>query len=347
MRIRPLRTLTLAGLALAALGAAVAAEPTAAPTARPVLAIHGGAGTIARDDLTADELADIESTLRASLAAGYGVLADGGPALDAVAAAIRILEDSPWFNAGRGAVFTHEGRHELDASIMDGRTLAAGAVGGVEGVRNPILLARRVMEASPHVLLTGPGAVAFARQEGIELRPPEYFHTDRRWRQLLKARGEPVAGLTVEARVGTVGAVALDRDGHLAAGTSTGGMTNKRWGRLGDSPIIGAGTYASDEAGCAVSATGHGEYFIRAAVAHDICARADYGGMSVAAAAELVVMERLGELGGSGGVIALDAEGHVAMPFNTRGMYRGVATAAGEMRVAVYRGDGLDDEAGD
>jgi beta-aspartyl-peptidase (threonine type) len=322
---------------LSLLLAAVPGQAHAGPTdGAPALAIHGGAGTISPKRLTPDLRADVESTLHAALEAGYGVLADGGSAVDGVIAAVRVLEDSPLFNAGRGAVFTHDGTHELDASIMDGHTLAAGAVGGVVGVRNPIALARRVMDDSPHVLLTGPGAADFAREQAIEFAPPEYFHTDYRYQQLQRAQKDRVSTRAAPAYFGTVGAVALDRAGRLAAGTSTGGMTNKRWGRLGDSPIIGAGTYASDEAGCAVSATGHGEYFIRAAVAHDICARAAYGGETVAAAARTVVQERLKAMGGKGGVITIDGEGRIAMPFNTRGMYRGSVDKAGRRTVAIY-----------
>jgi beta-aspartyl-peptidase (threonine type) len=308
----------------------------------PAIAIHGGAGTLDRSSLTPEVQVAVEDALRAALTAGYGVLADGGSALDGVVAAIVTLEDSPWFNAGRGAVFTHDGRNELDASLMDGQTLAAGAVGGVRLVKNPILLARRVMENSPHVLLTGDGALEFALREGLETRPPEYFHTDRRWRQLIDAKSRKQASLPAAYRMGTVGAVAVDSEGRLAAGTSTGGMTNKRWGRLGDTPIIGAGTYASDAAGCAVSATGHGEYFIRAAVAHDICARARYGGQSVAEAAEFVIRERLVEMGGTGGVISIDGDGRIAMPFNTSGMYRGAVSTDGEVRVAIYQTSGRD-----
>jgi beta-aspartyl-peptidase (threonine type) len=334
----------LARLCLLPLLLAAAIVRADAPPAAgsPALAIHGGAGTMSPESLTPELRAEVEATLEAALTAGYDVLARGGSALDGVVAAIRVLEDSPRFNAGRGAVFTHSGGHELDASIMDGQTLAAGAVGGVVGVRNPILLARRVMDASPHVLLTGDGALDFAREQSIELEPPAYFDTDYRRQQLERAREQQARTEQVSRRaapdyLGTVGAVALDREGRLAAGTSTGGMTNKRWGRLGDSPIIGAGTYASDEAGCAVSATGHGEYFIRAAVAHDICARALYGGGTVAAAARTVVLERLPAMGGSGGVITIDGAGRIEMPFNTPGMYRGSVDAAGRKTIAIFR----------
>ncbi len=329
------------------LAAAIGRADTPTVAGAPALAIHGGAGTMSPESLTPDLRAEVEATLDAALTAGYEVLASGGSALDGVVAAIRILEDSPLFNAGRGAVFTHEGGHELDASIMDGETLAAGAVGGVVGVRNPIVLARRVMEASPHVLLTGDGALEFAREQSIELEPPAYFHTEYRREQLERAlekqaQDKRTSRRTAPDYLGTVGAVALDRAGRLAAGTSTGGMTNKRWGRLGDSPIIGAGTYASDEAGCAVSATGHGEFFIRAAVAHDICARAAYGGVTVAAAARTVVLERLPAMGGGGGVITMDGAGRIEMPFNTTGMYRGSVDATGRKSIGIFR-DGTGD----
>lgn len=314
-------------IALLHLATAAAAPPV------PVIAIHGGAGTISPAEITPAEEAAVRQALEASLRSGQGILADGGSALDAVTAALVVLEDSPLFNAGRGAVFTHDGRNELDASVMRGSDLAAGAVGGVRYVKNPVLLARRVMEHSPHVLLTGDGALEFAIREGLALEPPEYFYTERRWHQLRDVRaGAPRPDPT---RFGTVGAVALDRGGHLAAATSTGGTTNKRWGRLGDSPIIGAGTYATD-AGCAVSATGDGEYFIRAVIAHDICARAEHGTATVAAAARAVIHGRLTEMGGQGGVIALDDTGRVSFEFNTVGMYRGSMTAGGEPWTALY-----------
>jgi len=265
------------------------------------------------------------------------VLKSGGSSLDAVEKTIVVLEDSPRFNAGKGAVFTHEGVNELDAAIMDGATLRAGAIAGVHRVRNPILLARAVMEKSPHVMLTGDGAEAFAKTVGITLVDPSYFRTDERWRQLqeaLKAEEKKQASALGRAiHYGTVGAVALDREGRLAAGTSTGGMTNKRWGRVGDSPIIGAGTYAN--AHCAVSATGWGEYYIRATAAHDICARVEYAKQPVAKAAHDVVMDVIPKLGGDGGVIALDSDGNFALPFNTDGMYRGWVDRDGKMHVAI------------
>lgn len=310
-----------------------AAETTTA--SEPVIAIHGGAGTMTREELTPEQRAAYQAALSDALRAGYRVLQDGGAALDAVTAAIVKMEDSPLFNAGRGAVFTHDGNNELDASIMDGATLAAGAVGGVQGIKNPILLARRVMQSSPYVLLTGRGAEEFARREDIETRPPAYFHTEKRWKQLEEMRRQDLGSAPSHTRMGTVGAVALDQGGNLAAGTSTGGMTNKRWGRLGDSPIIGAGTYANN-ASCAVSATGHGEYFIRATVAHDVCARVEYGRMTLREAAHHVVMQRLVALGGDGGIIALDTAGNVTMPFNTAGMYRGSIDREGHLFVAIF-----------
>jgi len=302
------------------------------------LAIHGGAGTISRADLSAEQEAAIRADLDAALDAGSRVLRDGGAALDATIAAVTVLEDSPWFNAGKGAVFAAEGHNELDASIMDGATLRAGAVAGLRHIRNPILLARAVMEQSPHVMLIGEGAERFAASIGMQPVDPSYFRTEARWKQLEAARARessqsdarPPAG----AYFGTVGAVALDRQGRLAAATSTGGMTNKRWGRVGDAPIIGAGNYADD--GCAVSATGWGEFFIRLAVAHDICARVRYLGSDVQAAAEAVVLKRLGELGGEGGVIAIDRRGRIALPFNSAGMYRGWLTPDGERGVAIF-----------
>jgi len=305
-------------------------------TVGPVLLVHGGAGVI-RSTLTAQVESEVRHDLQRALDAGYAVLAGQGAALDAVAAAVVVLEDSPHFNAGHGAVFTHEGRNELDASIMDGSTLRAGAVAGVQHVRNPILLARAVMERSPHVMLIGEGAEAFARTVGTQFVEPGYFHTDERWNQLQEAIAKEAAGMQAERdraiHYGTVGAVALDAHGHLAAATSTGGMTNKRWGRVGDSSIIGAGTYA--DAHCAVSATGWGEYFIRAAVARDICARVEYGGQSLAEAARIVIEETLPRLGGDGGVIAVDAQGCFALPFNTDGMYRGWIDRDGRAHTAV------------
>lgn len=325
MLLRPLLSL----LFLALGGAA-----TAAPIA---IAIHGGAGTIERSELDQDKEKAIRADLRVALERGYQVLKDGGSSIEAVATAIVVLEDSPHFNAGRGAVFNADGVNELDAAIMDGTGHRAGAIAGVQRVRNPIQLARAVMEHSPHVLMIGAGAERFASERGVTLVDPSWFYTEERWQQLEKARQLDAGGGSAAPNLryfGTVGAVALDRQGRLAAGTSTGGMTNKRFGRVGDSPLIGAGTYA--DARCAVSATGHGEFFIREVVAHDICARARYGSQTVAQAARAVIGKDLLARGGTGGVIALDAQGRVAQPFNTPGMYRAAIDARGRITIAIY-----------
>ena len=311
----------------------------ASMAATPVLVMHGGAGVI-KKDLTPEKEKLVRADLEQALITGYAVLKSGGTSLDAVSKAIVVLEDSPRFNAGKGAVFTHDGSNELDAAIMDGATLRAGAVAGVHRVRNPILLARAVMEKSQHVMLVGDGAEQFAQQMGIALVDPSYFRTDERWQQLqeaLKAESNKQASALGRAiHYGTVGAVALDAQGHLAAATSTGGMTNKRWGRVGDSPIIGAGTYANNDS-CAVSATGHGEYFIRAAVAHDICAQAEYLAIPLKQAVDNVLNGRMKKLGGNGGVIALNARGDVILDFNTEGMFRGVSTSQGRREIAIFR----------
>lgn len=308
----------------------LAAEPVA-------IAVHGGAGTILPENLTAADEKAIRHALAKALEAGHQLLEAGSSAEDAVVAAITILEDSPHFNAGHGAVFTHEGNHELDASIMRGRDRNAGAVSGVRNVRNPILLAQRVMTESRHVILSGSGADEFALQQSLDVVPNQYFSTPRRRAQLEQAKARTSARIPLPQsfQFGTVGAVALDRNGNLAAGTSTGGMTNKRFGRIGDSPIVGAGTYADNET-CAVSATGHGEYFIRAVVAHDIAAEMRYAGKSVRTAADSVINQKLVEFGGSGGVIAIDATGQIAMPHNTPGMYRGSITPDGQLTTAIY-----------
>lgn len=291
------------------------------------IAVHGGAGTLARADLTPESERDYRSGLRRALSAGFEVLERGGASLDAVVAAVRVLEDDPLFNAGHGAVVAANGAHELDASLMDGRELRAGAVTGVRHVKSPIELARLVMERSPHVMLAGPGAEEFALEQGMVPVPNSYFATERRRLELERMlRGELDTGR--ESLMGTVGAVARDANGNLAAATSTGGMTGKRWGRVGDSPIIGAGTYAANDC-CAVSATGHGEYFIRAAVAHEIASLMRYRGMSVRQAADEVVMRQLTKLGGAGGVIAIGQDGEVAMPFNSEGMLRGAMNSRG------------------
>ncbi len=328
---------------LACLAAGVTPMNTPADEHAPIaIAIHGGAGTISRENMTPEREAAIRGVLEDSVRAGHAVLTDGGSSVDAVVAAIRIMEDSPLFNAGKGAVFNAEGQNELDASIMDGATLNAGAVAAVRHIRNPIELARSVMTDSEHVMLMGDGAEVFARQQGFEPVDASYFHTDFRWEQLQRVKAREGAMLEdedVDAKwFSTVGAVALDRHGNIAAGTSTGGTSNKRWGRVGDSPIVGAGTFA-DNASCAVSATGHGEYFIRSVVSYDICARMRYTGAPLAEAADAVVNGVLVERGGEGGVIAIDAEGNVAMPFNTPGMYRAAIFIDGTLDISIYRDD--------
>jgi beta-aspartyl-peptidase (threonine type) len=328
--------------AMIACGGAAPPAPAAPTAPRWGLVIHGGAGRIPAELATPEAQAAYRASLAAALLAGHAVLAAGGTSTDAVIAVVTLLEDDPRFNAGKGAVFTHDGGHELDAAIMNGRTMSAGAVAGVRRVKNPIRLARQVMERSPHVMLVGAGAEVFAEREGLELVDPSYFDTDQRRRALERAleeekKGQSSLPASVDAKFGTVGAVALDQAGVLAAGTSTGGMTNKRWGRVGDAPIIGAGTYATSD--CAVSATGHGEYFIRHGVAHDICARLRYQGVSIAAAADAVVKGVLVEAGGEGGVIAMDGTGAVAMPFNSPSMYRGAIGADGVPRVAILGED--------
>jgi len=307
-----------------------------------VLVVHGGAGTITRDAMTDEAERAVRAGLEAALRAGYAEIVAGRAPLDAVTAALQVLEDDPTFNAGRGGVFASDGTVRHDASVMDGQSGLAGATTNTQHVRHPILLARRVMEASPHVLLSAEGAEEFALEQGLEMVPNTFFHTERRLRSLLavQERERSETGMAVPAPEpwqmhGTVGAVALSADGHLGAGTSTGGMTNKRWGRIGDSPIIGAGTYASD-ATCGVSATGHGEFFIRLGVARDVAARMAYLGEPVETAAGHVIDRTLTEAGGTGGIIALDAQGRVAMPFNTEGMYRGFITRSGRVVTQIY-----------
>lgn len=301
----------------------------------PTLLVHGGAGVIRRD-MDADTERAVREALATALRRGHAQLVSGGSALDAVAAAVTALEDAPYFNAGRGAVFTHEGVNELDAAIMDGATLRAGAIAGVRHVRNPVLLARAVMEHSPHVMLAGEGAEAFARTQDIALVEPDYFRTDNRWRQLQDALHQVANGAAVD-HFGTVGAVALDAHGRLAAATSTGGMTDKRWGRIGDAPVIGAGTYAN--AACAMSGTGWGEFYIRTAAAHAVCMRVAVSGQSLPEAAAEVINGEIPALGGSGGAIVLGADGTFAMPFNTDGMYRGRIHADGEPHVGIWPGE--------
>ncbi len=301
------------------------------------LAVHGGAGSLPRAELDADRERRYRDGLRAALEAGRTILERGGSSLDAVTRAVMTLEDDPCFNAGRGAVFTYDGCNELDAAIMQGSSLRAGAVCGLRHVRNPIELARAVMEHSDYVMLSGAGAEEFAHSRSFALVPNTYFQTEERRSQLARVQNaDPgVSPLTI-SHAGTVGAVALDESGTLAAATSTGGMTGKRYGRIGDSPIIGAGTYADDRS-CAVSATGHGEMFIRAAVAHDICARMRHGGRSLDEAVHEVVSVELAAMRAEGGVIAIDRRGRIAMEFNSEGMFRGCVTADGRISTAIYR----------
>jgi L-asparaginase / beta-aspartyl-peptidase len=291
------------------------------------IVVHGGAGTITRERMTPEIEAEYRAVMKAVIDTGAAILASGGSALDAVERTIRLMEDSPLFNAGKGAVFTHEGRNELDASIMDGSNLAAGAVAGVTDIRNPITAARTVMEKSPHVMLTGKGASEFAAEKGLEIVDPSYFYNERRYNELQRALKDD--------KHGTVGCVVLDMNGDLAAGTSTGGMTNKRYNRVGDAPVIGAGTYANN-ATCAVSATGHGEFFIRYTVAHDISALIEYRGLTLEEATAVVIHEKLVRVGGTGGVVAVDSKGNVSMPFNTEGMYRGYKTSGGKSGVFIF-----------
>lgn len=342
MRIR--LTLLLSFMATAALG-------QVPPSLQKImLVMHGGAGKITRASLPPEMEKQYRATLEEALRKGHAILAKGGTSLDAVEASIRILEDSPLFNAGKGAVFTHEGRNELDAAIMDGSNKKAGAVAGVTIIRNPISAARAVMEKSPHVMMAGHGAELFATTMGLEIVDPSYFWTEKRWKalqqELLQEQRDasgPHASLErapysepEEKKFGTVGAVALDSGGNLAAGTSTGGTTNKRYGRIGDSPVIGAGTYAANDS-CAVSATGAGEFFIRWSVAYDIAALMKYKGLTVEQASNEVVNQKLVAAKGDGGVIALDRKGNFAMPFNTEGMYRGYIGADGVPHVAIFK----------
>ncbi len=373
----------LAVLLLASSVATYAQVPAASAAPDPsriTLVIHGGAGTITRANMTPEKEKAYSEALDQALQVGYAILKRGGTSLDAVEASVRLMEDSPLFNAGKGAVFTHEGRNEMDAAIMNGQTLAAGAVAGVTVVRNPITAARAVMEKSEHVMMTGLGAEQFAREKGLQIVEPAYFFTQARYDQLQKAlaedraagtpdqlnaptkatpaavpaktklktkAGKPtsaaptltpdVAGLifTEGKKYGTVGAVALDQFGNLAAATSTGGMTNKRYGRVGDAPIIGCGTYADNQS-CAVSCTGWGEYFIRATVARDVAARVEFGQQPVAQAAQATI-DKVAKLGGDGGLVALDRQGNVAMPFNSEGMYRGFIKADGKSQIQIYK----------
>lgn len=315
--------------------AAASCGPASEEPVRPAIVMHGGAGTIRREDMSPEQEQAHREAIEEALRTGYAVLERGGSALDAVEASTRFLEDSPLFNAGRGAVFSAAGANELDASIMDGATGQAGAVAAVRTVRHPVTAARRVMEETRHVLLVERGADLFAARQGLEIVDPEYFHTDRRWKALLEAQQREGKRASETEKHGTVGVLALDRDGNLAAATSTGGLTNKMHGRVGDSPIIGAGTFA-DNSTCAVSATGVGEYYMRALIAHDVSARMRHAGDSLQEAVEGAMKAGLYDRGGTGGLVALDAQGNVAFEFNTPGMYRGHLRAGEPPRVMLY-----------
>jgi L-asparaginase / beta-aspartyl-peptidase len=304
------------------------------------IAIHGGAGTLLKSAITPEKEALYKAALQNALDAGFNLLSKGSSAIDAVERAVTELENSPLFNAGKGSVFTAEGTHEMDASIMDGKSLEAGAAALVTGVRNPIQLARLIMDKSGHVFLSGKGAETFAHTQHCQFESPAYFHDDFRFQQWQEVKGTDQFQLdhsdNKEHKFGTVGAVALDADGNLAAATSTGGMTNKQFGRIGDSPMIGSGNYANNET-CAVSCTGSGEFFIRGVVAYDVSCLMEYKGMSLASACQEVVQRRLMKIGGDGGLIAIDAQGNIALEFNTEGMYRGKRNATGINEVAIYR----------
>ncbi|WP_424492655.1 isoaspartyl peptidase/L-asparaginase family protein [Salinimicrobium sp. GXAS 041] len=312
------------------------------------IVIHGGAGTILKENMSDSLEAAYQEKLEEAIRTGHEILANGGTALEAVQRTINVMENSPLFNSGKGAVFTNAGTNELDASIMDGETLNAGAVAGVTTVKNPINLAYEVMVNSEHVMMAGKGAETFAKKQGLELVDPEYFYTENRFKSLQRIKDSEKTELDhddhrsafidpyiKDSKYGTVGAAALDKHGNLAAGTSTGGMTNKRWGRIGDAPIIGAGTYANNKT-CAVSGTGWGEFFIRGVVAYDISALMEYKGLSLQEAAREVIQKKNPELGGNGGIIAIDGEGNVAMEFNTAGMYRASMNKNGDLKIGIY-----------
>lgn len=303
---------------------------------KQALAVHGGAGTILRSQMTPDLEREYRNGLEKALKAGWAILESGGSSLDAVETAVAALEDFPLFNAGRGSVFTHEGEQEMDASIMDGSSLKAGAVAFVKNIKNPVKLARLVMEQTEHILLAGDGANQFAEQVGMETEPDEYFFTEHRWLQLQEALADGRIQLdhTIAKPIGTVGAVACDINGHLAAATSTGGMTNKKFGRVGDTPLIGCGNYADDT--CAVSGTGHGEYFMLGVTAYDVSARMKYKGLNLEDAARETI-EQLTSIKGEGGIIAVDALGNVTLPFNSEGMYRGYVGADGVIVTDIFR----------
>lgn len=331
---------------------ALAQNDTSRNTVKPVLVIHGGAGTILKKNMTPEKELAYQEGLKAALEKGYAILKRGGTALDAVEAAVRSMEDNPLFNAGKGAVFTHEGKNELDAAIMNGQNLAAGSVAGVTTIRNPITAARAVMEKSQHVLMTGRGAEEFARLQGLSIVDPSYFYTEERWKGLERVKKEdsmkteldhgskPASGLkqpeNKDSKYGTVGAVALDMHGNLAAATSTGGMTNKRYNRVGDAPIIGAGTYANN-ATCAISCTGWGEFFIRLVMAKTVSDMMEFGNWTLGQATAEMIQKRLPALGGDGGLIAVDKAGNFTMPFNTEGMYRGSVDREGKVTIRIYK----------
>jgi len=328
--MRPGLLLTISATVLVFAGMTATADSPIA------IAIHGGAGTISRSTVTAEQEQAIREKLLQAVTTAYEVLQNDGDSMDAVISAVKILEDSPHFNAGKGSVFTWDGKNEMDAALMDGASLDAGAISGVTNIANPITLARLVMLNSKHVFLSGDGAVEFAIEQGMEKVPDEYFFTERRWKQLQDLKDSPeLAAAEPQFQIGTVGAVALDRKGNLVAGTSTGGTTGKRYGRIGDSPIIGSGTYANNRS-VAVSATGTGEFFIRGTVAHDISALVEYKGMTVDDAAREVIFEKLAALKGDGGVIALDRHGNISMPFNTEGMYRASIDSSGKVTISLY-----------
>ena len=304
------------------------------------LAIHGGAGTLVKGLMTPEKEEQYKAALENALDSGYAILENGGNAIDAVEAAVIQLENSPLFNAGKGSVFTNAGTHEMDASIMDGKTLDAGAVSLITGIKNPVSLARDIMEKTEHVFLAGEGAMRFADSLGYTLEKPEYFYDELRYQQWQSIKDSDTFQLDhsdkKDSKFGTVGAVACDKNGNIAAATSTGGMTNKRWGRVGDSPMIGAGNYANNKT-CAVSCTGSGEFFIKGVVAYDVSCLMEYKGISLQEAASEVINKRILEIGGDGGLIAVDAEGNIAMPFNTDGMYRGFKNSSGKKEVSIYK----------
>jgi beta-aspartyl-peptidase (threonine type) len=309
------------------------------------IVIHGGAGTILRKNMTPEMDAAYRKTLAEAIAVGHAILAAGGTSTAAVEKTIHVMENSPLFNAGKGAVLNAEGEVELDASFMDGARLDAGAIAGARTIKNPISAAIAVMNDSPHVMLSSAGADRFAKEQGLAVAPPDYFVTERRIDALKRVQAEKASGQASldkktafyeQQRMGTVGCVALDQAGNIAAGTSTGGMTNKKWNRIGDAPIIGAGTYANN-ASCGISATGWGEFFIRSVVAHDIAALVEYKGLSIAEAARIVIHEKVAKLGGNGGIVGLDHFGNVAMEMNTEGMYRAHMNAQGEQTIKIYK----------